>query len=261
MVRIILTALLALALARPAQLMGAARDSTITPALKALYHLSLDGLATSVTHPQLRRHWLLIGLGTLAAFPLDAEVQQRAGELLPPVLARLGDDWGGSWAVLAILPGVYLADRARATAAPEAHRRLTFAATSLLAVGVTTWTLKWVVGRQRPNGRSSRSFPSGHTSAAFGVAEVVRQLYGSRLAAPIYALATVTGISRIHDNKHYLSDVVAGAGLGMGLVRGFALAQRRTGRLTVTRIRLTPGSAEISMSFGAVPAAINPFMR
>ena len=50
MARIILTALLALTLARPALLAATARDSTITAQLKALSRLSLDGLATSVRY-------------------------------------------------------------------------------------------------------------------------------------------------------------------------------------------------------------------
>ena len=65
------------------------------------------------------------------------------------------------------------------------------------------------------------------------MAEVLRTIYGNRFGAPFYGLAIITGISRIHDNKHYLSDVVAAAGLGIGIVRGFALDQSAR-RLTVS---------------------------
>ena len=39
---------------------------------------------------------------------------------------------------------------------------------------------------------------------------------------PAYLLAGLTGVSRIHDNKHYLSDVIFGASLGIALGRGFS---------------------------------------
>ena len=255
--------LLLLAGLLPVSLGAATGDSTLAARLMALPRLTAQGLRTSVTHPQLHRHWLMIGLGVAAALPQDAQLQERAVAegLLPDGLAELGDDWGDPGAVLTILPAIYLVEKLRRTPPGELSRRLTFAATSLAAVGLTTVVLKEVVRRPRPDDTNHRSFPSGHTSAAFGVAEIVRTLYGRRNAAVFYALATLTGISRIHDNRHYLSDVIAGAGLGMGMVRGFALAQGRTVRLTVTRLRLTPGSAELAIQFGAAAHRFKPVIR
>ncbi len=199
---------------------------TLAPRLLTVTSQLTSGLKATVTSRQLWRHWALTGLGVLAALPLDSRVQQHAVDqgLLPEVLARTGDAWGGRWAAVTILPIVYLAETLSGTSKTETLHRLEFTFMSLATVGATTHLIKWGIGRQRPNGRGYRSFPSGHTSAAFGVAEVVRSLYGNRAAAVPYALAVITGISRIHDNKHYLSDVIAGAGLGMGVVRGFSIA-------------------------------------
>ncbi len=238
-------------------------DSTRATGLAALPRLTADGLATSVSHPQLRPHWGLVGLGVLVALPLDGQVQEQAlnDGLMPEGLARLGDGWGGLWAAATILPLITLAETMRGSPSEETRQRLAFAATSLAAVGITTAVMKEVVRRQRPNDAGHRSFPSGHTSAAFGVAEVIRTLYGRRNASVFYTLAAITAISRIHDNKHYLSDVAAGAGLAVGLVRGFALAQGRAVRFTITRLRVTPGAAELAISFSRAKHRSRPRTR
>jgi membrane-associated phospholipid phosphatase len=77
-----------------------------------------------------------------------------------------------------------------------------------------TEVIKVAVGRERPNGEDNKSFPSGHTSNAFALAAVAERHYGWKLGVPAYLLAGVVGASRIQQDKHYLSDVVAGATVG-----------------------------------------------
>jgi membrane-associated phospholipid phosphatase len=77
-----------------------------------------------------------------------------------------------------------------------------------------TEVLKVAVGRERPNGEDDKSFPSGHTSNAFALAAVAERHYGWKLGVPAYLLAGFVGASRLEQDKHYLSDVVAGATLG-----------------------------------------------
>ncbi len=74
--------------------------------------------------------------------------------------------------------------------------------------------LKAAVRRERPNGEDDQSFPSGHTSNAFALAAVAERHYGWKIGVPAYLLAGVVGASRLHQDKHWLSDVVAGATLG-----------------------------------------------
>ena len=180
-----------------------------------------DGFRTTVASPDLRLHWLVTTLGAVAAAQIDQEVMARRDELLPDLLADFGDAWGGRWATLTILPIIFETDLHRGLPYNERARRLRYAATSLSMVGLITDLMKAAVGRERPNSRDHLSFPSGHTSISFGVAEVIRTLYGGRWGAVFYGAAVITGLSRIHDNKHYPSDVIAGAGLAIGLVRGF----------------------------------------
>lgn len=78
--------------------------------------------------------------------------------------------------------------------------------------------LKRITKIQRPDGSGYNSFPSGHTTTAFAAAEFMRQEYKN--VSPWYgiagyAAATATGILRLYNNKHWVSDVVAGAGFGI----------------------------------------------
>jgi len=70
---------------------------------------------------------------------------------------------------------------------------------------------------ERPNG-SLRSFPSGHTSVAFAMAHFMHKEYGeiSRwYSIGAYTCATTVGIMRVAKDAHWISDVMAGAGIGM----------------------------------------------
>lgn len=211
----------------------------------------IRGFRTTIVSPELHRHWLVTGIGVVAALPLDQSVKSYAVEngLMPEPMARFGDLWGGGLGVVVILPGVFLADRIQGFAGTEAWHRLGFTFSSLLSVSAITYILKPTIGRERPNGRSNLSFPSGHTSFTFGIAEVIRTLYGQRPGALFYLMALNTGISRIHDNKHYLSDVVAGAGLGIGIVRGFHLAEKESNDSAAIRLRPIPGGVRMEITF------------
>jgi membrane-associated phospholipid phosphatase len=68
-----------------------------------------------------------------------------------------------------------------------------------------------------PNGKSTNSsFPSGHTTVAFAAATVFAMEYKNRPLIPIvaYSAATLIGLSRITENKHWATDVLCGAAIG-----------------------------------------------
>jgi hypothetical protein len=83
-------------------------------------------------------------------------------------------------------------------------------------ISAASWTyaLKFATHRTRPNG-DPRSLPSGHASATFATAMVLEEHYGWKVGVPAFAAAAYTAASRVTDNKHWASDVVLGAFLGM----------------------------------------------
>ena len=88
-------------------------------------------------------------------------------------------------------------------------------AQAMIVNGAYTSILKYSVQRTRPDGSNNLSFPSGHTSTAFSLAAVADHHYGWKIGVPAYVLASGIGLSRIEKDKHYLSDVLAGATLGI----------------------------------------------
>ena len=89
--------------------------------------------------------------------------------------------------------------------------------TSTAIAGISTEVVKKSVGRIRPDG-SADSFPSGHTATAFASAEFLYQEYkdvSPWIGYSGYLVAAATGTLRLYNNKHWVSDVVAGAGFGI----------------------------------------------
>ncbi|KQM77011.1 PA-phosphatase [Pedobacter sp. Leaf216] len=90
--------------------------------------------------------------------------------------------------------------------------------TSAAIMGVSTHFVKQGVGRERPDNSGTNSFPSGHTASAFMAAEFLHQEYkdvNPWISYAGYFVATATGTLRMYNNKHWFSDVVAGAGFGI----------------------------------------------
>ena len=89
---------------------------------------------------------------------------------------------------------------------------------SELIMNGTVRSLKTVTNRERPDHSGFNSFPSGHTANAFATAEFLNQEYkdiSPWYGYAGYTVATVTGLLRMYNNRHWLSDVVAGAGIGI----------------------------------------------
>lgn len=91
-------------------------------------------------------------------------------------------------------------------------------ATSYVIMATTVLSLKSIVKEERPDGSNNNSFPSGHTATAFAGAEFLWQEYKDKsiwYGIAGYAVATGTGLFRIYNNRHWLTDVTAGAGIGI----------------------------------------------
>jgi membrane-associated phospholipid phosphatase len=113
-----------------------------------------------------------------------------------------------------------------------------------LVTQVTTGAVKLAVGRPRPDGDTNRrnsSFPSGHSSGTFAVATVIERHYGWKAAISAYSVSSLVALSRIRYNRHYLSDVVGGASLGI-------IVGRATVRMNRQPLTLVPAGATISLA-------------
>lgn len=75
--------------------------------------------------------------------------------------------------------------------------------------------IKLATQRSRPDGSNNHSFPSGHTASAFATASVLQRHFGWKVGIPAYAFGAYVGAARMSADKHYLSDVLMGAGLGI----------------------------------------------
>jgi len=87
---------------------------------------------------------------------------------------------------------------------------------SVLVESVLVYSLKQVIDRKRPNGRSF-SFPSGHTALSFTSSTYLYKRYGWQYGVPATVLAAFVGYSRfgIDDPVHFFTDVLAGAAIGV----------------------------------------------
>lgn len=87
-------------------------------------------------------------------------------------------------------------------------------AASFVGMEIAVNGLKGVVSEPRPDHSNNRSFPSGHSAAAFSGATFIHKRYGLTQALIPYAMAAFTGFSRVYADKHWVHDVIAGAAIG-----------------------------------------------
>lgn len=79
--------------------------------------------------------------------------------------------------------------------------------------------IKYTAKEMRPDGSTRNSWPSGHTATAFVSATILHKEYGLTrspwYSVAGYAVATATGVMRVLNNRHWVSDVLSGAGIGI----------------------------------------------
>jgi membrane-associated phospholipid phosphatase len=102
------------------------------------------------------------------------------------------------------------------------------------------------VRRERPDG-TEFSFPSAHTSVTFASATVLQRHFGWKAGVPAYAMASYVAASRIHDKRHFLSDVAFGA--AVGVVSGWTVTVGH-GQTRVTMAPVAaPGGGGLSLTW------------
>ncbi|PYO93300.1 MAG: hypothetical protein DMD62_10300 [Gemmatimonadetes bacterium] len=164
-----------------------------------------------------------VGLVSVADLRVDHWVQEQRSSHSDD-LSRVFK-WGGSPEVAFGVPAAIFAT-GLVTKSPKLQRAGGRVLGSVVLAGVTTGALKFVVGRYRPDEASSQyifrpfsnhdAFPSGHATLAFGLAtSLSEEIHRPWATALLYAGATGTAWSRLNDHKHWLSDALAGAMIGV----------------------------------------------
>ena len=198
--------------------------------------------------PSTENAWWLVGGTALTLLVHEIEDPDGAarvmdGGFLDPIV-DFGNIWGDMWVQVPLAVGAWsygsLTDNGEvAGLGYDLSRSL------LLTYGVTA-VIKHAVDRERPNG-DGLSFPSGHTAAAFSTAGVVTRRYGGWAGGITVGLGVLTALGRIEDEKHYASDVVAGATIGW--IIGRTVARHGRGDETALRVMPTVGGIVVVGSF------------
>jgi membrane-associated phospholipid phosphatase len=178
-----------------------------------------------------------------------------------PVITQMGSY--GAWGTAALFLGVGLISGDK-----KSTETAVLASSAMLQSGILVTFLKGIFGRQRPfwadgvdhwsgpvgffkrfeSGQTGRydSFPGGHSITAFSLATVVAMQYRKSVWVPILAYTTATGValSRLTENKHWLSDSLVGSVLGY--VIGRLVVRNHRSRHDITP---TAGNALSSLPF------------
>lgn len=93
--------------------------------------------------------------------------------------------------------------------------RVAAGVTSYIVMAALTNIGKFSFKEQRPDSKARNSFPSGHTATVFTGAELMREEYGLGIGIGAYTVATGVAFLRLYNGRHWLNDVIAGAGLGI----------------------------------------------
>jgi len=165
---------------------------------------------------------LAIGGGAAAlAHPFDDDVNGKlAGSDTAGNFFAAGKYIGAVYTQAGVAVGLYVVGRymqPHKEGAPRTNKTAHLGFDMLRALLVSqalTQGIKVAVQRDRPTGECC-AFPSGHASAAFATASVVERHLGYRGSWPMFLIASYVATSRLADNRHYLSDVVFGAAVGV----------------------------------------------
>lgn len=157
----------------------------------------------------------LLGLGAAVAFFGHAFDQGVTHRLSTPALAPAfapGQTLGGARFQMAGAAMTYAVGRF--TRRPRIARvGSDLVRAQILAQGMTA-AIKMTARRTRPDG-AQFSFPSGHASVTFASATVLHRDLGWKVGVPAFGVATYVAASRIHEKRHFFSDVAFGAAVGI----------------------------------------------
>ncbi len=160
---------------------------------------------------------ITVGLFTYkdSGFMNRVSIKENINRYLPDFENRLDD-----YTQYVPYVAVYALDGFGVKSKHKLLRKTTTLATGALGTLAVVQGMKYGFGETRPDGSANNAFPSGHTATAFMGAHMLHKEYGDRsiyYSVGGYLFATVTGIFRQLNDRHWISDVLVGAGIGMSV--------------------------------------------
>jgi len=193
-----------------------------------------------------------------ALYLLDEDINDAIHRNRSPLthkIADAGNHFGDGWYTIPVIGATWLSGYALNS--PKTQDTALLSLKSFLIADGVTSVLKYSSQRYRPNrdkGNSfwngskfslhKDSFPSGHTTLVWSIAPVLAEQYKDTGWVPplVYGAACVTSYARMHDEKHWSSDVFVGASIGYITAR---LVMQTTPRLTIVP-SLEPAGVQVS---------------
>jgi membrane-associated phospholipid phosphatase len=208
------------------------KESVITHIIIRLLLLlsAWQACGQSVAHPDSTDHFskpnywntfrtplILTGVGLIAITDNEVfdkwEVEELRARVAPNFKTHADD-----YIVAAPAIALYALDAFGIKAKNNIANRTALLLKSEVMVSVATFSLKKITHEQRPDHTTDDSFPSGHTSHVFMAATLLHHEYGADhpwVSVFGYATATGVGVLRIMNDRHWISDVLVGAGIGV----------------------------------------------
>ena len=204
----------------------------------------LKGIVVDFKHLPSKENLMWAGVGgglALAVHPADDNINRKlvnnstADKFFKPgeVLGELATLLGSSSVVYAV---------GRIKDEPKVSHVGMDLIQSLVISEALTQTLKRTTRRERPDHSGKNSFPSGHAADTFAFATALERHLGWRYAVPAYVFASYVAISRLPANRHWLSDAVFGA--SVGIIAGRTVTSREAHPFPVA-VTYVPGGAAV----------------
>lgn len=193
-------------------------------------------------------YWAMIGgVLALSAHPLDKKVAtQVTGNSAADTFFKPGQVIGSTPVLLGSAAITYTVGRVKDEPTVS---HLGMDLLRAIAVSTTlTQVLKVSTQRLRPDGSTHNSFPSGHASDTFAVATALERHLGWKYSIIGYAGASYVAASRLPAQRHWLSDVVFGAAVGVISGRTVGSHERQEARKGTTTTSLSPMSVQGGMA-------------
>lgn len=203
----------------------------------------LKGIVIDVKHLPSTENLMWAGIGgglALAVHPLDDNVNRKlVGNNTAENVFKAGEVLGELGTLLGSASVVYAVGRIK-DQPKVSHVGMDLIQSLVISEGLTQ-TLKYTTRRERPDHSSRNSFPSGHAADTFAFATALERHLGWRYFVPAYVLASYVAVSRLPANRHWFSDAVFGA--SVGIIAGRTVTSREAHPFPVAVMHVPGGAA------------------